>query len=401
MVVFFISITLIFVFVIVTSIRKIYLPEKTIVDGRNEYLKELESQLNEVIDEFKNGNISEEEFGATKFEIDKRILKEIRVHKNRTRQEGRAPPIFSGIFLLLVIPLLILGTSAIYLEMGYYGFEDQPQRNGNFKKEVPFTSRLNQQQAELLSDQPRETKSGPHTNNKNEQLKSLVYQLTKILVDRPKDLRGHNLLVDNAARLGDYRTSYTTQKYIIKNIKSSVTADDYGKLAELMIAAANGYVSIEAEDNIKKSLHLNSSNHRSRYYYGLLKLQKNKLEEGYTIWKELLMDSSEKSPWQKLIKQDLLRLENMLDLANHSQLSLKEKLSTETMEMINEMVLTLSDRLETEGGTYEDWLKLVNSYLVLGKNEQASKSLQKAIRYFENQPDVLNELRKLEPLTKK
>ena len=74
-----------------------------------------------------------------------------------------------------------------------------------------------------------------------------------------------------------------------------------------------------------------------------------------------------------------------------------EEMDQGTVEMINEMVFTLSKRLKTEGGTYEEWLKLIRSYQVLGKPEQAFEILKKAKRYFEEQPDVLKKFQRITP----
>ena len=70
------------------------------------------------------------------------------------------------------------------------------------------------------------------------------------------------------------------------------------------------------------------------------------------------------------------------------------------MEMINEMVSNLSQRLEIDGGTFEDWIKLVRSYLVLGKKEQALENLKKSIGHFYDQPDVIKKLQEFEVLTR-
>lgn len=399
MVIFFIFSSLLFILIVIISAKKLYFHNSPADKDINGYVRELEGQLNEVTSDYNKKQISEEEFEATKFEINKRLLKEIRAGKNGPDTEEKAPDIFSNIFLYFSIPLLILGTSTIYLKLGHYGFEDQPQKTRELKEETYFVKRLNQQQAELLLENVIDRNSLPSKNIENEQLKTLVGRLEIILKDRPKDFKGYSLLVDNAARLGDYKTSYEAQKQIVENINSTVSADDYGKLAELMISATNGYVSIEAEDNIKKSLHVNPSNQRARYYYGLLKLQKNKFEEGYTIWKNLMKEDLKGTPWGQLIKQDLTRLEQLLK-EKSDQKPLKETVNTETMEMINEMVSNLSQKLEIDGGTSEDWLKLVRSYVVLGKKEQALETLKKAIGHFYDQPDVIKKLQEFEVLTR-
>ena len=39
--------------------------------------------------------------------------------------------------------------------------------------------------------------------------------------------------------------------------------------------------------------------------------------------------------------------------------------------MIYKMVSNLNKRIESKGGTFEEWFKLIRSYLVLGENELA------------------------------
>ena len=390
MLLFFIFIVSIFIFTILITLRKLYFNSDPKQNEKSEYINELEAQLNEVDREFKQNHIDEDELKITKLEINKRILREIRANKDKVEKAFNSPRFFDYILILAILPLIAAASLIFYLKVGYYGYEDQPQKFRELKNGTGVVTRLNQQQAELLLLRPQSTES--LLKNENQQLKTLVDRLEIILVNRPMDLQGYNLFVDNSAKLGDYSKAHLAQKHIIERIKQTVTADDYGKLAELMIGATDGYVSIEAEENIKKSLHLRPSDQRSRYYLGLLELQKNNLEKGYTIWTEVLKSSDTESPYVNLINQDIKRLEQILDSKEQTQESLRESVDNETLDMINNMVLSLRSRLDTEGGPYEDWLRLIRSYLVLDQKEKAYQSLEKAVKYFSNQPDILDKL---------
>ena len=116
------------------------------------------------------------------------------------------------------------------------------------------------------------------------------------------------------------------------------------------------------------------------------------MEKGYTIWTEILKSSDTESPYVNLINQDIKRLQQILDGKDQTQESLRESVDNETLDMINNMVSSLQSRLETEGGPYEDWLRLIRSYLVLDQQEKAFESLEKAVTYFSNQPDILDKL---------
>ena len=112
---FFIFTIISFAFIILIIAKKLYFYKDSSVGSRNEYVNELKDQLNEVINESNNNLISEEELNTARLEIDKRILKEIRYEKNKSRKTEKASTLFNNIFLYLGLPFLIICTSIIYL----------------------------------------------------------------------------------------------------------------------------------------------------------------------------------------------------------------------------------------------------------------------------------------------
>jgi cytochrome c-type biogenesis protein CcmH len=62
-------------------------------------------------------------------------------------------------------------------------------------------------------------------------------------------------------------------------------------------------------------------------------------------------------------------------------------------EMIRGMVARLSDRLATEGGTAQDWARLINAYGVLGEAEQAGRIWAEAQTVFADSPERLATVR--------
>ena len=278
---FYLFIILISIILIFIVSKNIFLIKENIIGEKNPLLKELKSQLNNLVLEFEKNEIDQSEYMSTKFEIEKRILKELNYDEEKKLYKSTSSILFNKIFFFMSFILILLVTGLIYLKIGNYKVKDKPFSDINLISENLNQTRLNQINAENLIEEKGTTFP------KNNQLRELVIQLKEILKNRPNDLKGYNLLVENSARLGDFKTAYYAMEHIIQNINPTVNASDYSKLSELMIAATDGYISIEAENNLVKSLHLDGSNKRARYYYGLLKLQKNKLEEGYKIWKNL------------------------------------------------------------------------------------------------------------------
>ncbi|MFL2802383.1 MAG: c-type cytochrome biogenesis protein CcmI [Paracoccaceae bacterium] len=393
MLIFYLFIIIISIILVFILIKNIFFTKDKINFNNEHLLDELKLQLKNLNIEFENNEINDDEHKSAKFEIEKRILKELKNIETKKIITSSSSIYFNKIFFFFSFSLIIIMTGLIYFQLGNYRLKDNPFSNINLISDNLNQTRLNQINAEnLIEDED-------FNFSKNNQLKELVTQLKEILKNRPNDLKGYNLLVENSARIGDFKTAHNAMLHIIENINATVNAKDYSKLAELMIAATDGYISIQAENNLVKSLHLDGTDKRARYYYGLLKLQKNNLEEGHKIWKNLLMEETEGSPWSKLINQDITRLESLIEAQKNSPLLDKSiennGLTEDQKEMIYDMVSNLKERIDSEGGTFEEWFKLIRSYLVLGENEIALERLVKAKDIFKNNDDLLVRLESL------
>jgi cytochrome c-type biogenesis protein CcmH len=70
-----------------------------------------------------------------------------------------------------------------------------------------------------------------------------------------------------------------------------------------------------------------------------------------------------------------------------------EMSAEDRQEMIRGMVARLSDRLATEGGTPEEWARLISSLAVLGDEAQAIAVWNNAQEVFADNPDALEVVR--------
>jgi cytochrome c-type biogenesis protein CcmH len=64
----------------------------------------------------------------------------------------------------------------------------------------------------------------------------------------------------------------------------------------------------------------------------------------------------------------------------------------ERREMIEGMVSRLAERLNDEGGSVDEWLRLVRSYAVLGRRDDARQALDKAASKFSSDKAALGQL---------
>lgn len=233
---------------------------------------------------------------------------------------------------------------------------------------------------------------------------SLMEKLRETVSQRPNDLQGHILLAQYEARVGNFTASYEAQQKVISIRGDNATASDYADLADMMIIAAGGYVSPEAENAIYAALNRDAENGTARYYYGLMKTQIGRPDQAFRIWRDLLESSPPDAPWVGPLRElieDTARaagdvnytLPDAKPLRGPSAADVEaagDMTQDERMEMIRGMVSGLSDRLATEGGTPAEWARLIGALGVLGDEAQAIAIYNEALATFEGNDGAID-----------
>ncbi len=363
-------------------------------------------QLEQIKIDLNAGKITTEEYENHNIEISRRLLRSSRSSAAEILVTTKSSNLIASLCFLFFTVFTISGSGALYLTVGGNGLTDQPlaSRQLTLQNEIV---RLSQSEAEAESFSDTQTNLPEVNSTKNtEKLTRLVFQLKKILQDRPNDLKGHKLLVENSVRLGDFVTAYQAQNTVISILEDDASSVDYGNYAELLIIAANGYVSPKAEKALTASLKSNKKNQISLYYYGLLMLQNEKPQIAFNIWEQLVIEGPQDAPWIVAINSQLSELENQFDIrgssnvpqVNESKINLlseEKKAPSVDMDMIYEMVESLSERIYNDGGSLQDWKKLIKSYGVLGKKDKVKEALKDATTIFAADPEKIEELNKI------
>lgn len=362
------------------------------------------AQLSEVDRDLARGVIAETEAEAMRVEISRRLL----AADARGATSWKAFSRWQLGVLVFVLILTIFGGGAfLYSRLGAPSARD-----------LPLAARL--AAAEQLANSRPTQKEAENTQNADvfevlpEDIPSdfvqLMERLRKAVASRPGDILGHQLLVQNEARIGNYRAAHKAQLQVIALLGGDVIADEYARYADLLILAVGGYVSPEAEAALRAALDRDPKHGLSRYYIGLLHAQTARPDLAFYTWRNLIRESSPDAPYleplseqielaamQAGLMQELQQLEPPRG-PSAEDIEAAEGLSAdERMEMIQNMVAQLSDRLATTGGTPDEWVRLINAHMVLGENEQAKRVLSEAVQVFNDTPNALsifNEVRK-------
>ncbi|MEQ8294363.1 MAG: c-type cytochrome biogenesis protein CcmI [Roseovarius sp.] len=362
-------------------------------------LRVYRDQLKEVDRDLARGVINAEDAERLRVEVSRRIL--AADAKLRDGGESGGQPRLAG-WAMTVLAVIGLGGGAmlLYSELGAPGYTDVPLKGRIAASDAARANRQTQAEAEA------QVPEAEVPSNASEEFLALMEKLRETVEQRPDDQRGLQLLVRNEAALGDLKAAYAAQRQLIEVKGDAATAAHYALLTDLMVSAAGGYISREAEEAIRAALELEPREPRARYYLGLYYMQVDRPDAAFRTWRTLLEESRPGAPWVPLIRSRIeevawragveYQLPEMEEAPGPSAEDVEaagEMSDAERGEMIRGMVTRLSERLASEGGTAEEWARLIGAHGVLGETEQARAIWQEAQQVFEGREAELEILR--------
>lgn len=368
-------------------------------DGTRETreIKVYSAQLREIEKDLARGVIAPDEAERLKLEVKRRILEADRAAARHVVRAVTAPFPARTLAILVVVVLVPLA-GVTYLAVGAPGYPDMPLMQRIADAAEQRANRMGQAEAETRFAEimgTRQAQADPEHI-------ALIEQLRAALANRPLDLQGHILLAENEARLGNHAAAHVAQSRVIELKESAASSDDYAWAADLMVLAAGGYVSPEAEAMLEQSLRRNPANGTALYYTGLMFAQNGRPDLAFGIWRRLHDDSAPEAPWMPVIRaqlEDLAQLAGVrytLPPAGTSRgpaaadiAAAAEMDEADREAMIGAMVQGLSQRLAAEGGPPEDWARLIAAYGVLGEDDRARAIWEEAQVVFGANPQAL------------
>ncbi len=354
-------------------------------------------QLREVEKDVARGILTEDDAARARTEVSRRLL-----DADRALQQARAGQIRTSVLDRVILgaglAATVAGAFAVYLQIGAPGYPDLPIATRIEMIEEARSARPSQDEAEAQVPFRENLPPDPRREE-------LVAQLRTVMEQRPADVEGLTLLATNEAALGNFGAARVAQQRLIDLLGDAASGFHHVDLAEMMILAAGGYVSPEAEAALVRGLQLEPRNGTARYYAGLMFAQQGRPDRAFPIWRNLLADSTADAPWLEPI---LLQIEEVAFLAGvetslaelpqpraprgptAADIATAQDMAPEDQQaMIEGMVAGLADRLATDGGPPEDWARLIGAQIVLGRTEQAQMVYDEARGVFADLPEAL------------
>jgi cytochrome c-type biogenesis protein CcmH len=171
-----------------------------------------------------------------------------------------------------------------------------------------------------------------------------------------------------------------------------------------MVRAAGGLVTPEAEKVLIRLLQIDPANGWGRFYSGLMFAEIGRPDRTFALWEPLLREQPADAPWSVPIRGQIAAVAaaagvnyTLPDATPGPDAAAVAAASGMTeadrTAMIKTMVAGLQERLNTNGGTVEEWARLITSLGVLQETEQAKTAYAAANAVFAGQPGALAALK--------
>ena len=321
-------------------------------------------QLLEIDRDRSAGLIGEAEAESARIEISRRLLAAADFEAS-TGDAAAVTPSWhrrvAAVCVILVVPLVAIG---LYLRLGSPDVPDQSA-----------FARVNS-----LPDR--------------QSIASLVSQVEAHLAQHPDDGAGWEVLAPVYLRMGRFDDAVAAwRKAIVLNGDNPVREADLG---EALVAAANGVVTEEAKATFQKALAGDPHEPKAAYFIGLADEQDGNRDAAAAKWRALLDSAPPNAPWADFVRAALARLAGQpagADGPSAGDVAAADAMTSgQRTEMIRGMVQRLADRLQTNSGDIEGWLRLVRAYVVLGERDKAKDAAADAKRALSDHPEAVKRI---------
>lgn len=324
-------------------------------------------QLQELDLDLERGLIGAAEAAAARTEIGRRLIVANDLVVKETVSVNGINTRLAGIGAILIIPAIAL---ALYYSLGSPNLPDQP-----------LAMRL---------QKPAKEKS----------LIEMVATVERHLSNNPKDGRGWEILGPIYMRQNQYEKAVTAFKNVL--VFNGKTAVGLTNVAEAIVSNDAGSVSGEAVQYLVEARNMEPEAIRPRFFLAIATEQTGDKTAGTNAWKSLLQRVRNPSePWVAVARARLKNLQGVpvqsreADLPGPDADRIREaaNLSEEQRQnMISGMVTRLKSRLEADGGSVDEWLRLVRVLGVQGRKSDAVDAARQALSAFKNEPNALIQL---------
>lgn len=201
-------------------------------------------------------------------------------------------------------------------------------------------------------------------------IESAVAQIEARLADKPDDLQGWTVIAPAYMQMGRYGDAATALRKVIA--LAGPSADRETDLGEALMLAANGSATGEPLKLFESAAARDPAHVRSRYYIAGEAMQRGDFATAKSDWEALIALGKGDEAWLPNAKAGL----------EAAVAALNGDVAPPDGTAVAAMVDGLAARLKEQGGSIEEWTRLVRSRLVQGQKELAQQAYDAARKAF-------------------
>lgn len=323
-------------------------------------------QLDEVEKDLERGLIDGEAASAARTEIARRLLAaHDRTEAGSSGSGGRGLLRLGQVTAIILLPLVAVG---IYYALGTPELADQP-----------LAARLNA---------PAQDQS----------VEVLVARVERHLAQNPEDGEGWKVIAPVYMRLGKPQAAATAYSNAIRLLGPSPIL--LTELGEAITVYNGNVINADARSAFEQAVKMDPNAVKPRFFLAHALGQEGRREEAIAAWQALLKGADPRAPWVPTARDELAKLGGKVPTMaetlrgpSQDQMAAASQMSDQDRnEMIAGMVTNLAERLDTDGGKPEEWVRLIRAYSVLGETDKAQTAYDKAVAAYKEQPDALRQI---------
>lgn len=296
------------------------------------------SALADIDRDLARGLIGPSEAAAAKIEAGRRLLRS----EDRGSASKRASPhdrrVLASLIALIAVPAIAL---SVYVATG------SPQ----------------------LPDQPLAARRASDPSSVS--IADAVARIEAHLAQNPSDGAGYDVVAPVYFRLG--RVADAVRAFSNALRLNGETPERLANLGEALVAQADGIVTAEARERLARADAL-GFNAKARFYLALAKEQDGDKAGAIAALDALMTASPADAPWLPAVREKVAALRGA-PAGGETIAALPE---AERNAAIRGMVDGLAQRLATNGGSIDEWSRLVRSHMSLGDRDKAARALASA-----------------------
>lgn len=312
-------------------------------------------QLQEVERDAARGLIEPAQAEQAKAEIARRLIKANATSSAGPSRSGRAVRL-AGLAGVIAVPLVSWG---VYTTIGMPGAPDEPL-------------------AERLARNPAQNS-----------VEELVARAERHLAENPNDARGWEVLGPVYMRQQRYADAVTAWRNAIRLAGADARRET--GLAEALAAAAGGVVTAEAHAALERALAHEPNDPKARFLLASALAQEGKMDQAAEAWSGMLASLPADSPWRGPVEAALAQAQSRQAGPSapgpdaEAMAAAQDMSPADRQQMIEGMVAQLDEKLRANPADLEGWQRLIRSYVVLGRADDAKAALGRALAGLEGE----------------